>query len=166
MFRKSLLLTALFLFPLFTSFASQEAEPASLNSSRPLPLEKSKAFQKALQAETGTRALEQARIDYLLEQVSNSPYNFYRNGSRYTGKRAEAHLKWKYFRSLKKVKTAEDFINQVASYSKMSGEAYLMETTHKKRVPLRPILINELSLFDQAVNSKKGITQAVSGKES
>ena len=131
-------------------------ESVSLAPSR--PPEKSRAFQKALRYEPGSRASEQARIDYLLECIANSPYNFFRNGSRYTGKRAEAHLnlKWKYFRYLKKVKTAEDFINKVASYSKMSGEEYLVELPEKKQVPLHPILVRELEIFDQALASRRG----------
>ena len=134
-------------------FPSLEDVPLSLG---PGPsFETSPAFQKALAALPGSRELERARIDRLLERVSRSPYNFFRNGGRYTGKRAEAHLKWKYFRNLKTVKTAEDFIEHVASQSKMSGEKYLVELPDKKRIPLRPVLLKELELFDEAVASHR-----------
>jgi hypothetical protein len=155
MFKRLLFLVTLVLTcPLPTSASTQvKAEGLSLNSSQ--APEKTHSFQKALQAGAGTRALEQARIDYLLEQVSNSPYNFFRNGSRYTGKRAEAHLKWKYFRNFSNIQTGEDFIEKAASHSKMSGEAYLIEMPNKKRIPLRSILLHELEVFNEALSSKR-----------
>ena len=111
----------------------------------------SPAFQKALKAEPGTPALERARIDYLLERVSHSPYNFIRNKERYHGKRAEAHFRWKHLRNLMKVKTAEDFIKYVATQSKMSGELYQVEFPGGKRYPLGSILYSELKGFDERV---------------
>ena len=124
--------------------------------------ETSRAFQKAVQSEAGSRAFEQARIDYLLEQVSNSPYNFIRNGQSYSGKRAWVHFKWKYFLNVKQVKTAEEFIDRVATYSKMSGDPYLVQWPDKSRHPLHPLLVNELRLFDQQVETKRKLTTQTS----
>ena len=115
----------------------------------------SPAFQKALKAEPGSRALEQARIESLLERVSQSPYNFIRSKERYQGKRAEAHFRWKHLRNLMKVKTAEDFIKYVATQSKMSGEPYQVEFPGGKRYPLAPILYHELKGFDERVAEAK-----------
>lgn len=126
-----------------------------------------KAFGRAVQAEAGSPALERARIDYLLERVSKSPYNFFRNGGRYTGGRALAHLKWKYFRNLGRVKTAEDFIERVATRSKMSGQAYEVEYRDRKRYPLRSVLLMELALLDEAVQKEwKRIQEEVEKRES
>lgn len=130
-------------------------DEASLSLGPGFSFEESRAFKRAESASPGSGESEKARVDYLLERVSSSPYNFFRNGSRYRGKRAEAHLKWKYLRNLKRVKTAEDFIDQVASFSKMSGEKYLLELPDKKRIPLRPVLLNELKLFDEVVASER-----------
>jgi hypothetical protein len=112
-------------------------------------------FKRALQSTPGSRALEQARIDYFLERVSQSPYNFIRNQNRYTGKRAAVHLKWKYLRNLFRVKTAGDFIDRVATGSKVSGAPYLVEFPDRRRYPLRRLLLQELQLFDQALEKER-----------
>ena len=117
--------------------------------------ETSRPFQKAVQSQPGSQALEQARIDYLLERVSKSPYNFIRNGQRYSGKRAWAHLKWKYFLNVGRVKTAEEFIERVATYSKMSGEPYVVQLPDRSRRPLHLLLVNELRLFDEKVEVER-----------
>lgn len=127
----------------------------SLTLGPPPTWETSRAFQKAVQSQPGSRALEQTRIDYLLERVSKSPYNFIRNGSRYTGKRTEAHLRWKHFRQQRQVKTAEEFIDRVASYSKMSGQSYWVVFPDKKRYELHPLLLHELELLDQALERER-----------
>ena len=110
----------------------------------------SRAFQEILLLETGTPAYERARINYLLERVSKSPYNFIRNNGRYSGKRGAVHLKWKYyFRGGRSVKTAEEFIDRVATFSKRSGDPYLMEFPTRKRYPLRDLLLRELRELDK-----------------
>ncbi len=126
-----------------------------------LGLDQSVVFQRALRAEPGTSKLEKARIDYLLERVRNSPYNFIRNGSRYTGKQAEAHFRWKYSFSVKRVKTAEDFIVWIATRSKLSGHPYFVEFLDKRRSLLRGLLTSELEHFDQALQSEREAAQAL-----
>lgn len=115
----------------------------------------SRAFQRALQAGPGSWDLERARIDYLFEQVSKSPYQFIRNESRYTGRRAEVHLRWKYFRNRGRVKTAEEFINVVASRSKRTGLEYQVEFPGKRRYPLRTLLLRELGWLDEEIHKKR-----------
>ena len=119
-----------------------------------LKIEESQAFQKAASLEPGSREAEQARIEYLLERVADSPYNFIRNGSRYNGKRAEVHLRWKYLRNQQKVATGEEFIKRIATRSKISGEQYLVVLPDKRRLPLRDFLLYELRSFDQALETK------------
>lgn len=105
---------------------------------------------------------EKARLDYLLEVISHSPYNFIRSGSRYTGRRAEAHFKWKFFRNRWQVSTAEEFIDRVASTSKTTGQPYLVEFSGKSRYPLRLFLSRELKRFDEEMKqSRKPISQAL-----
>jgi hypothetical protein len=65
-------------------------------------------------------------IAYLFVHLRMSGCEFYRNGSWYDSKRAEAHLRRKYEYLLKKglVSTAESFIEQAATQSSVSGKAY------------------------------------------
>jgi len=107
-------------------------------------------FRDLLKKEPGTFNYERARINYLLERVTKSPYNLIRNNGRYSGKRGAVHLKWKYyFRGGRSVKTAEEFIDRVATFSKRSGDPYLMEFPTRKRYPLRDLLLRELRELDK-----------------
>ncbi len=120
--------------------------------------ETSPQFAHALADEPSSRNYEQARIEYLLERIHKSPYNFIRNGRRYNGSRAWIHIKWKYLRNRDRVETAEDFIQRVATHSKTSGERYLMELDNRTRYPLASLLANELDLFDRALEHKRAET--------
>ena len=68
----------------------------------------------------------QAEINYLLEKVASSGCDFYRNGSWYDAKHAEAHLRSKYDALVAKelIKTTDDFIELAATRSSFSGRAY------------------------------------------
>ena len=68
----------------------------------------------------------QAEITHLLDYLSASGCEFYRNGSWYKAWTARAHLEKKYEYFLKKhlIRNAEDFIARAATKSSMSGEAY------------------------------------------
>ena len=59
----------------------------------------------------------QTEITYLLGFVANSGCEFFRNGSWYDGKKAEAHLRYKYemLAAADRINTAEDFIDQAAT---------------------------------------------------
>ena len=65
-------------------------------------------------------------ISYLLTSLGASGCEFYRNGSWYGAQAAQAHLRYKYARLLAhdRIGTAEDFIDQAATTSSLSGEAY------------------------------------------
>ncbi|GAC1459024.1 MAG: hypothetical protein PVSMB6_18450 [Steroidobacteraceae bacterium] len=67
----------------------------------------------------------QAEINYLLQYVKTSGCEFYRNGSWFDAGRAQAHLRQKY--ELAKgagINSAEDFIEQTATKSSLSGQPY------------------------------------------
>lgn len=137
----------------------QKPRPASFSLVPSFSVESSRQFRRAVNAQPGSKERERARIEYLLERVYQSPYNFIRNGSRYSGKRAWLHIRWKYFRNLGRIKTAEDFILWAATRSKTSGEFYLVEMTDRKRYPLKDFLVHELHLFDEAVK-KRGTAES------
>lgn len=67
-----------------------------------------------------------AEINYLLDFIGRSGCQFYRNGSWYDSHRAQSHLRYKYdyLAARDHIKTADDFIEQAATRSSMSGEEY------------------------------------------
>ena len=71
-------------------------------------------------------AIAQTEINYLLGFVESSGCEFYRNGSWYDSKRAQAHLRDKYemLAGTGQINTAEDFIEKAATKSSLSGRPY------------------------------------------
>jgi hypothetical protein len=67
-----------------------------------------------------------AEIGYLLDYLGASGCEFYRNGTWYDALTAQAHLRGKYARlaAFARIGSAEDFIEQAATRSSLSGEAY------------------------------------------
>jgi hypothetical protein len=76
-------------------------------------------------------------INYLLGFIDRSGCKFYRNGSWYDSHRAQSHLrdKYNYLAARGAIKTAEDFIEQAASRSSMSGEEYQIQCEAGPVVP-------------------------------
>jgi hypothetical protein len=68
----------------------------------------------------------QAEINYLLGSMENSACEFFRNGSWYDARAAAAHLRDKYeiLAREDRIQTAEDFIEQAATKSSLSGWPY------------------------------------------
>jgi hypothetical protein len=66
-------------------------------------------------------------IAELLRYVEQSDVRFIRNGSDYGAKEGAEHLRSKLAKAGSKVKTAEDFIEGIASKSYLSGEKYLVK---------------------------------------
>lgn len=73
-----------------------------------------------------TPAVALTEINYLLTFMGASGCEFYRNGSWYDSRTAQAHLRDKYvwLAARDRIKTAEDFIEQAATRSILSGEPY------------------------------------------
>jgi len=70
--------------------------------------------------------IAQAEINYLLEFVESSGCEFYRNGTWYDAKKARTHLESKYeiLAARGQIKTAEEFIENAATRSSVSGLNY------------------------------------------
>jgi len=68
----------------------------------------------------------QLQVNFLLGYVEGSRCEFYRNGSWYDSKAAQAHLrdKYNYLASGNAIHTAEDFIAGAATVSSFSGQPY------------------------------------------
>lgn len=88
-------------------------------------------------ARTAAPAVAQTEIDYLLGAVEHSGCRFYRNGNWYDGNQAQAHLRRKYdaLMAMKRIASAEDFIELAASKSSLSGKAYAIMCDNGPAVP-------------------------------
>lgn len=82
-------------------------------------------FAHARDVAAATRpAAEQEKIDWLLTQIQKSDAVFIRNGTEYDGAKAASHIRSKLWWAGKRVQTARDFIQGVASHSEESGKPY------------------------------------------
>lgn len=92
-------------------------------------------------------AIAATEINYLLDFVDRSGCKFYRNGSWYDSHRAQSHLrvKYDYLVARDRIKSAEDFIDQAATQSSVSGEAYQIRCEAGPTVPSNRWLRTALS---------------------
>ena len=86
----------------------------------------------------------QAEIAALLSAVGSSGCSFIRNDEPGTASAARAHLERKYRYARKKLDSAEDFIERIASKSSRSGRPYLVECPGKPRQQTREWLFEHL----------------------
>ena len=75
-------------------------------------------------------------IDYLFSELKTSGCEFNRNGTWYSAAEASAHLnkKYDYLKKKNAVSTTEDFIDNAATKSSMSGEPYFVRCKDASRV--------------------------------
>ncbi len=85
-------------------------------------------------------------IQHLLSAVGNSGCTFFRNRKQHTATEAEAHLTMKYNRAGSRVKTAEVFIDRLASESSWTNKPYLIKCGDDSS-PSRDWLTTELEKF-------------------
>ena len=94
---------------------------------------------------------QQARIDALISAVEKiSGGKFIRNGTEYDASTAAAHLRLKLSRAGERVKTAEDFIEGVASKSSVSGQPYLIRRAGGAEEDAGGFFRARLAEFDRA----------------
>jgi len=70
---------------------------------------------------------ESEEINYLLTHLENSGCIFIRNGDDHDAKDAREHLEMKYNYAKRRIKTAEDFIDKIASKSSLSRKIYKVQ---------------------------------------
>lgn len=85
-------------------------------------------------------------IHYLLAAVGDSDCEFTRNGKQHSAAEAEAHLTMKFDRAGSRIKTAEAFIDRLASESSWSGKPYLIQCDGVS-TPSRDWLTDRLEKF-------------------
>lgn len=71
---------------------------------------------------------ERIKIDYLVQEVKSCPFTFVRNGLSYDGKKTAKHLLKKYRKRVAEIRSARQFIDEIATKSSMSGKRYLADT--------------------------------------
>ncbi len=69
-------------------------------------------------------AAENGEIEYLLSHIGASDCVFIRNGKEHQSKKASEHLAMKYSHVKKRIKTADDFIDKIASQSSITRRKY------------------------------------------
>ena len=95
-------------------------------------------------------ALEAARIQRLLQYVeAQRQVKFIRNGTAYSSQEAAQFLRAKLDKMGEHVATAAQFIDQIASRSSTSGEAYLIRFADGRTVPAAQFLGDELKRIDK-----------------
>ena len=72
-------------------------------------------------------------IDYLISSVGKDGCKFIRNGHRFQGRDARAHLTSKRRRNAHIIDSTEEFIEKIASQSATSGEPYLINCKGEKQ---------------------------------
>lgn len=96
----------------------------------------------------GAVAAEPAtEIEYLLHAIGQSECVFTRNGKQHPATEAEDHLRMKYDRTRSRIKTAEAFIDHLASKSSWTGKSYSMQCMGGEPEPSGQWLYRELSQY-------------------
>jgi hypothetical protein len=88
-------------------------------------------------------------IQLLLQKISQSGCDFVRNGDRHPAAEAAEHLAMKYQRAGGRIKTAEAFIDHIASKSSFSGKPYQVICPQQPAVNSGPWLRQQLLTLRQ-----------------
>ena len=103
---------------------------------------------QAMSAESSEN-INLAEIEYLLQTIGQSECVFTRNGTQHSAVEAEDHLRMKYDRTKSRIKTAEAFIDRLASNSSWTGKPYTMRCTSDEPEPSGQWLYRELKRHRQ-----------------
>jgi hypothetical protein len=107
------------------------------------------AIQPPAAAAQSAPTTERQKIEALIEQLGNlKDAKFVRNGSTYEPATAIRFLRRKWEANDAKVKTARDFIDEVASVSGSSGKPYLIRFKDGREISSREFLIAALNKID------------------
>ena len=94
---------------------------------------------------------ESDKIDALIRAVeTRTDLEFLRNDTAYSAREAGRHLRTKLAFAGLRVKTAEDFIDRIATGSSMSGKPYFVRFLNGKQVTSAEFLRQELKRISQA----------------
>ena len=104
-------------------------------------------FTPVARAEAPTKV--QTEVNFLLGFVEGSGCAFYRNGSWYDSKAAQAHLreKYNYLAAGNQIGSGEDFIEKAATKSSFSGQPYQVKCNGGAALTSNKWLRDELARF-------------------
>lgn len=108
------------------------------------------SFKRLAETDPTDENLEKLRIEYLLERLGRSSYNFVRNGEAHDSRKAVLLMRYKWVKYGSEVQTAEDFVEKIASGSRTSGSPYYMKA-NKRYYLVKDVLFFELDQLDQAL---------------
>ncbi len=92
---------------------------------------------------------EEIRVDKLLTELGKqSSISFIRNDTEYNAVDAESHLRLKLSKTKKRLKTTEQFIDNVASKSSISGSEYQVKVSDQQTVTANQYLHDLLKKVD------------------
>ncbi len=95
-------------------------------------------------------AIEAARIERLIQYIAaQRQLKFVRNGTAYSCTEAARFLRGKFDKMGEHVSTAAQFIEQIASHSSTSGQAYLIRFADGRTVTAAQFLGDELGRMDR-----------------
>ena len=98
----------------------------------------------------GMSPVEEVRIDRLIEYVrSRHDVIFIRNGADYSCEDAANFMRGKLKAMGGHVSTAQQFIDEIATKSSMTGQLYLIRFADGKTMPLAQFLGDELKRMDR-----------------
>ena len=88
---------------------------------------------------------ENEKIEQLILAIQNlKSAQFNRNGTLYDAETASKHLKMKWNKAGNSIKTAEDFIDKIASKSSMTGTEYKIVYDNGKEITTKKFLYDKL----------------------
>ena len=93
-------------------------------------------------------------IEFLIGYIDRADVRFIRGRAEYSAREAADHMRTKLARAGGRVKTAEDFINGVASKSYFMGAPYKVKLPSGEIVPTGPWLTRALASRRQALQRK------------
>lgn len=105
----------------------------------------------ATQTPKTKKLTETQKIEYLIAFIAKQDGVFIRNGSEYTPSQAAEHLRMKWNKAEKAIKTAEDFIAKLATNSSVSGKPYLIKFKTGRSSQLAPLLRLELKRLEETL---------------
>lgn len=104
----------------------------------------------ALAAQAAPSEAERARIERLIAYVgAGKDLKFVRNGSAYSPADAAKFLRGKFDKMGEHVTTAQQFIDEIASRSSTTGQAYLIRFADGRSLPAAQFLGDELRRMDR-----------------
>jgi hypothetical protein len=92
---------------------------------------------------------EAQKIEMLIAFIAKQEGTFIRNGSEYNASQAAEHLRMKWKKAGKAIKTAKDFIEHIASKSSMSGKPYQLKLKNGRTVNMANLLNAELERIEK-----------------